>query len=103
MVLLVLLTLDPAGRGDHGRWWWRWPWRSSLSLKFIHPVRTARWRAVNLPVTLAWVAFAGWSAWEHFAPPALCKAGLVATSAWILGVGMVMQVFPRRVEPAEAG
>ena len=34
-----------------------------LPLKFIHPVRTERWRKVSLPVALAWTFFAGWAAW----------------------------------------
>lgn len=67
-----------------------------VSLKFIHPVRTARWREVNLPMTIAWVGFAGWSAWAGFAPPVLCQIGLAATSLWLLGIGLVMQALPER-------
>lgn len=60
-------------------------------LKFIHPVRTARWRRINLPVCLAWVALAGWSVWTHFDPPGWVKAGLLASSVWLILVGIVMQ------------
>ena len=28
-----------------------------LPLKFIHPVRTERWRALSLPMALAWTFF----------------------------------------------
>jgi phosphatidylcholine synthase len=66
------------------------------SLKFIHPVRTARWRAVNLPICLVWVALAGWSIWAAFDPPLAVKLALLATSLWILLVGMVMQALSRR-------
>ena len=33
-----------------------------LPLKFIHPVRTERWRHASLPITLLWISLAGWSA-----------------------------------------
>jgi phosphatidylcholine synthase len=65
-------------------------------LKFIHPVRTQRWRRVNLPLCLLWVVLAGWSVWEHFDPPQPVKLGLLATSLWLLAVGIVMQYLPAR-------
>ena len=65
-------------------------------LKFIHPMRTERWRKLNLPVTLAWVALAGLSVWENFAPPPAVKLGLLAVSLWLLLVGIVMQALPVR-------
>jgi phosphatidylcholine synthase len=72
-------------------------------LKFIHPVRTERWREVNLPMTLAWLVFAAWSAYAGFEPPLACQVGLVVTSVWILCVGIVMQVLPvRRRAPSES-
>ena len=37
-----------------------------LPLKFIHPVRTERWRTLSLPTALAWTFFAGWAAWVDF-------------------------------------
>jgi phosphatidylcholine synthase len=71
-------------------------------LKFVHPVRTRRWRKVTLPITLAWVVLAGWSVWAAFDPPMPVKLGLAATSLWLLVVGIAMQWFPlkRRVRPA---
>ncbi len=71
-------------------------------LKFIHPVRTVRWRTVNLPVCLIWVALAGWSVWDAFDPPGAVKLGLLAASLWILLVGIVMQALPSR-EPVALG
>jgi phosphatidylcholine synthase len=68
-------------------------------LKFIHPVRTERWRQVSLPVTLVWVGLAGWSVWTSFDPPAFAKIGLLATSGWLLVAGILMQRMPL---PAEA-
>ena len=71
-------------------------------LKFIHPVRTERWRQVNLPVTLLWVVLAGWSIWANFEPPALVRFGLLAASLWLLLVGIVMQALPE-ARDADAG
>ena len=67
-----------------------------VSLKFIHPVRTRRWRAVNLPILILWVVLAGWSAFMHFSPPEMVQVGLLATSVWLLFVGIVMQAMPVR-------
>lgn len=65
-------------------------------LKFIHPVRTARWRAVSLPVALVWTGLAGWAAWENFAQPQIVTWGLVATSVYLMTVGIVQQAIPER-------
>ena len=66
------------------------------SIKFIHPVRTERWRAVSLPVALLWVVFAAWAAWVDFHPGTWAIWGLVATSAWLLVAGAVQQLLPAR-------
>lgn len=93
MPLLVFLTFSPPA----------WATMSIIVilalaqftwLKFIHPVRTERWRAFNLPVTLVWVVLAGWSVATNFDPPAAAKLGLLVTSAWLLLVGIVMQRLP---------
>ena len=57
-------------------------------------MRTVRWRQVNLSICLLWVVLAGWSVWEHFDPPPPVKLGLLATSLWLLVVGIVMQALP---------
>lgn len=66
------------------------------NLRFIHPVRTARWRAVSLPVAIAWTGFAAWAAWVDFAPESLAHWGLIATSLYLLGVGLAQQALPPR-------
>ena len=71
-----------------------------VPLKFIHPVRTVRWRVVNLPVLLLWAVFAAVSVWERFEPGDLVRLGLLVTSVWLLFVGIVMQVIPRRKKAA---
>jgi phosphatidylcholine synthase len=67
-----------------------------LPLKFIHPVRTARWRALSLPVAFAWTFFAGWAAWVDFHPESWAHWGLVVTSLYLLMAGMLQQVIPVR-------
>jgi len=65
-------------------------------LEFIHPVRTKRWRNVSLPVAFLWTFFAGLSAWHDFDPGPLTVAALSLTSAYLLVVGIVMQIIPAR-------
>ncbi|EYD76995.1 Phosphatidylcholine synthase [Rubellimicrobium mesophilum DSM 19309] len=63
-----------------------------LPVKFVHPMRTERWRAVTQPVTALWVVFAAWAAWENFDPHGLVKWGLTLTSFYLLGAGAAQQV-----------
>ena len=67
-----------------------------LNLKFIHPTRTARWRWVSLPVSVAWVAFAGWAAWMNFAEGSWAHWGLVITSLYLTFAGIAQQIVPER-------
>ncbi|AXI48777.1 phosphatidylcholine synthase [Sulfitobacter sp. SK012] len=69
-----------------------------VPLKFVHPVRTERWRNVTLPVALAWTFFAGWAAWVDFELPSLGHAGLVSTSIYLLFAGIVQQYRYQRGE-----
>lgn len=64
------------------------------NLKFIHPVRTERWRAVSLPMALAWVAFAFWAVLVDFHPESWAQWGLVLTSCWLLLAGVAQQLIP---------
>lgn len=65
-------------------------------LKFIHPVRTERWRMLSLPMALAWTFFAGWAAWVEFHPESWAHWGLIVTSVYLLLVGIVQQLIPER-------
>ncbi|WP_425098174.1 CDP-alcohol phosphatidyltransferase family protein [Tropicibacter sp. S64] len=67
-----------------------------LPLKFIHPVRTERWRFISLPMALAWTFFAGWAAWVDFHPQSWAHWGLIVTSVYLICVGIVMQLVPSR-------
>jgi len=63
-------------------------------LKFVHPVRTRRWRGITLPIAAAWVGFAGWAAWLDFPSNPLIITGVTVTSLYLLFAGIAMQIFP---------
>lgn len=67
-----------------------------LPLKFVHPVRTRRWRVVSLPIALLWVIFAGWAAWIDFDARSWAGWGLTACSLYLVSAGMVQQALDRR-------
>ncbi|WP_090524533.1 CDP-alcohol phosphatidyltransferase family protein [Paracoccus isoporae] len=66
------------------------------NVKFIHPVRTERWRAVSLPISAAWVGFALWAIIVDFHPASWANWGLVLTSLWLLVAGAIQQLTERR-------
>ena len=61
-------------------------------VRFVHPVRTQRWRTVTLPMAAAWTLFAGWAAWVNFDPASWAHYGLMITSIYLLGAGAAQQV-----------
>jgi phosphatidylcholine synthase len=63
-----------------------------LPVKFVHPVRTARWRWATLPMALGWVMFAAWAAWVDFDSASWAHWGLVVTSVYLLGAGALQQL-----------
>ena len=67
-----------------------------LDLKFVHPVRTARWRRLTLPVALVWTASIAWAAWIDFASFPALTAVVTASSLYLLLVGIVQQLVPAR-------
>ncbi|MBS1300871.1 CDP-alcohol phosphatidyltransferase family protein [Loktanella sp. SALINAS62] len=91
MLVLVLFALAP-------------PWWVCLILvfvlavamfapvKFVHPTRTARWRVITLPMSMAWVFFAGWAAVAAFQDPLFVNIGLVITSVYLTLAGAVQQI-----------
>lgn len=66
------------------------------NIKFIHPVRTKRWRMISLPVTILWVFCAGRAAWVDFHASSWAIWVLVLTSLWLLFAGPVQQLIPER-------
>lgn len=61
-------------------------------VRFVHPVRTQRWRIVTLPMAIAWTLFAGWAAWVDFHPASWAHYGLMITSIYLLGAGAAQQI-----------
>ena len=67
-----------------------------LPLKFVHPVRTERWRNITLPIALAWVGFAAWAAWGNFTAVPTANTGLLITSAYLIFAGIAQELHPAR-------
>jgi phosphatidylcholine synthase len=95
MLVLVLFALTPP-------WWVSLILVTFLAvtmfapLKFVHPVRTERWRSFTLPMALAWTFFAGWAAWVDFHPESWAHWGLVITSLYLLFAGVAQQFLYER-------
>ncbi|MGR3714123.1 MAG: CDP-alcohol phosphatidyltransferase family protein [Shimia sp.] len=66
-----------------------------LSIKFVHPVRTVRWRYVTLPVAILWTALAGRAAWVDFDTHPTISLALLLTSAYLLFAGAAQQLIYR--------
>ena len=93
MVVLVLFSLHP------GEWATLFIVMALTvamftNLKFIHPVRTDRWRTLSLAMALGWVFFAAWAAWVDFYPASWAHWGLLITSLYLVAAGVVQQVMP---------
>ena len=63
-----------------------------MPIKFVHPVRTERWRLTTLPIALAWTFFAGWAAWVDFHPESWAHWGLIVSSLYLVSAGALQQV-----------
>ena len=93
MVVIVLFALSP-------NFWFILALISLLAIsmflpvKFLHPVRTARWRMVTLPMAMGWVVFAGWAAWVDFHPQSWAHWGLIVTSIYLVTAGLFQQLIP---------
>ena len=66
------------------------------NIKFIHPVRTERWRAISLPMAVAWVVCAAWAIAVAFHPASWALWGLVISSLWLLLAGPAQQLIPEK-------
>lgn len=93
MVVLVLFALWPA------------PWISMViigllalaqffGLKFIHPVRTIRWRPLSLAMMLLWIGMAFWIGWTDFEPAPMARLGLIIASVYLGLAGIAQQLMP---------
>ena len=95
MVVLVIFALEPN--------FWVSPALVSalaismfLPLKFVHPVRTERWRGLTLPLAIGWTFFAGWAAWVDFHPESWAHWGLIVTSIYLTFAGIAQQLLPQQ-------
>ncbi len=99
MVVLVLFALQP-------NYWLMLALVVGLSitmfipLKFVHPVRTERWRMLTLPMSVAWTFFAGWAAWVEFHPESWAHWGLVVTSIYLISAGILQEIIPAKAASA---
>ncbi len=64
-------------------------------VKFVHPVRTDRWRWINLPAIIFWTICAFMCAWFDFVDiPVLWTSGLILTTIYLILAGAVQQLRP---------
>jgi phosphatidylcholine synthase len=94
MLVLVLFTIQPT-------------WQIILivilllalsmftSLKFIHPVRTVRWRWLSLPIALFWTLLGGYAAWLNFNTGLIVKILFMIFTVYLLIAGIIQQLFPK--------
>ena len=64
------------------------------NLKFIHPVRTVRWRLISLPVAILWTFLGGYAAWYNFSMTLETKILFVLATSYLLFAGILQQIFP---------
>ncbi|MBF9046178.1 phosphatidylcholine synthase [Rhodobacterales bacterium LSUCC0031] len=67
-----------------------------LNLKFVHPVRTARWRWFTLPVALIWTGAIALAAATEFAANPTLTVVVTASSLYLLLAGIAQQWIPAR-------
>ena len=65
------------------------------NLKFIHPVRTVRWRLISLPIAALWTFLGGYAAWYNFNISGEIKILFVLVTTYLLFAGILQQIFPK--------
>ena len=65
------------------------------NLKFIHPVRTVRWRLISLPIAILWTFLGGYAAWYNFSMTLETKILFILATVYLLFAGIVQQIFPK--------
>jgi len=97
MVILVIFALKP-------NFWVAFAVIAVLTiamlapLKFVHPVRTERWRPLSLAAIILWTIFAAIAAWTNFEHPEWVNMGLLLTSVYLLGAGIAQQLIPAKAQ-----
>ncbi|MDA0924187.1 MAG: phosphatidylcholine synthase [Proteobacteria bacterium] len=67
-----------------------------LNLKFVHPVRTARWRWLTLPLALLWTGSIALAAFSGFADNPALTVVVTVCSAYLVLAGIAQQLIPAR-------
>ena len=65
------------------------------NLKFIHPVRTKRWRFISLPVAIIWTFLGAYAAWYNFNMIFELKIIFILATVYLLLAGIVQQALPK--------
>ncbi len=69
-------------------------------VKFVHPVRTDRWRWISLPAIALWTACAFMCAWYDFVSiPVIWTSGLILSTFYLLLAGAAQQIIPAKQAP----
>ena len=67
-----------------------------LPIRFVHPVRTKRWRWLTLPIALNWVVLGMWGAWIGFDMPQWGQWAFGLSSGYLLLAGGLQQLTERK-------
>jgi phosphatidylcholine synthase len=67
-----------------------------LNLKFVHPVRTARWRWLTLPLALLWTGSIALAALSGFADNPALTVVVTVCSVYLVLAGIAQQLIPAR-------
>ena len=65
-----------------------------VNLKFIHPVRTLRWRFLSLPIAIVWTVLGAYAAWNNFDMILETKILFVLVTLYLLFAGIIQQALP---------
>ena len=68
-----------------------------LPLRFVHPVRTARWRPLTLGVTAVWMLLAFAALWGEFGLGPALERVFAGCTLYLLLAGLVQQALSRRI------
>lgn len=66
-----------------------------LPLNFLHPVRVARLRPLNLTIFLGWCALSFYALVMDMDPPGFVQVSIAVLSIYLFCIGIVMQIFPK--------
>ena len=74
-----------------------------VPVKFVHPVRTERWRLLSLPAAAIWTALAGWAALTELTLPAWARVTLLISGTHLLLAGALQQLLDRVAQRGRRG